>query len=173
MYLLCAKLMTPKLDNDCNLQQGARVDVQPATSKLFRHKTKRTHVGANYQTNAPLLVVNKTTRTLCGADDVEGGDNEVVVVRGDDVAVVRWCGCNDGGSHGGVVGGDINDGKRGGDDVDRVDRSGVRRWGRGGVDRCGDIEVRWCDYDDGGSLGGVVGGGGKRGGDDVDPVDRR
>ncbi|GKG52474.1 hypothetical protein Tco_0547349, partial [Tanacetum coccineum] len=34
----------------------------------------------------------------------------------------RWCGCDDGGSHGGVVGGDINGGKRGGDDVDRVDR---------------------------------------------------
>nr|GFC88115.1 hypothetical protein [Tanacetum cinerariifolium] len=35
---------------------------------------------------------------------------------------VRWCGCDDGGSHGGVVGGDINGGKQGGDDVDRVDR---------------------------------------------------
>ncbi|GKB17039.1 hypothetical protein Tco_0850962 [Tanacetum coccineum] len=34
----------------------------------------------------------------------------------------RWCGCDDGGSHGGVVGGDINGGKRCGDDVDRVDR---------------------------------------------------
>nr|GEU92797.1 hypothetical protein [Tanacetum cinerariifolium] len=37
MHLLCTKLMTPKLNNDCNLQQGARVDVQPVTSKLFRH----------------------------------------------------------------------------------------------------------------------------------------
>nr|GEY28091.1 hypothetical protein [Tanacetum cinerariifolium] len=29
MYLRCAKLMTPKLDDDRNLRQGARVDVQP------------------------------------------------------------------------------------------------------------------------------------------------
>ncbi|GJY44759.1 hypothetical protein Tco_0432972 [Tanacetum coccineum] len=35
---------------------------------------KRTSVGANCQTNAPPLAVNKTTRALCGADDVEGGD---------------------------------------------------------------------------------------------------
>nr|GEY01663.1 copia protein [Tanacetum cinerariifolium] len=36
---------------------------------------------------------------------------------------VRWCGCDDGGSHGGVVGGDINGGKRGRDGVDRIDQS--------------------------------------------------
>nr|GEV13011.1 hypothetical protein [Tanacetum cinerariifolium] len=29
--------MTLKLDNDRNLRQGARVDVQPETSKMFRH----------------------------------------------------------------------------------------------------------------------------------------
>nr|GEW60294.1 putative ribonuclease H-like domain-containing protein [Tanacetum cinerariifolium] len=37
MYLRRTKLMTPKLDNDRNLRQGARGDVQPKTFKLFRH----------------------------------------------------------------------------------------------------------------------------------------
>nr|GEW22484.1 hypothetical protein [Tanacetum cinerariifolium] len=37
MYLRRAKLMTLKLDNDRNLRQGARGDVQPKTSKMFRH----------------------------------------------------------------------------------------------------------------------------------------
>ncbi|GJS43473.1 hypothetical protein Tco_0568516 [Tanacetum coccineum] len=38
------------------------------------YNNKRTPVGANCQTNASPLVVNKTTRALCGDDDVEGGD---------------------------------------------------------------------------------------------------
>nr|GEV44645.1 hypothetical protein [Tanacetum cinerariifolium] len=53
MYLRRAKLMTPKLDNDRNLRQGARGDVHPKTSKLFRHVFIRVRSSKSSESYSP------------------------------------------------------------------------------------------------------------------------
>nr|GEU93725.1 hypothetical protein [Tanacetum cinerariifolium] len=72
----CAKLMTLKLDNDRNLRQGARVDVQPKTSKMFRHAYIRVRSSETSESYSP---------------EREGGEVRGGSVSGD-IRMVRGCG---------------------------------------------------------------------------------
>nr|GEY47334.1 hypothetical protein [Tanacetum cinerariifolium] len=78
MYLPCAKLMTLKLDNDRNLRQGARGDVQPKTSKMFRHAYIRVRSSETSESYAPERGARGAVVAVVSWD--EGGDGAVVAV---------------------------------------------------------------------------------------------